>query len=80
MTVVTVRFFGPARDAAGSRESEIGGQTVGEVLAAACTRYGDGFANVLSRSKVWVNGEPAAPQDVVTPSDEVAVLPPVSGG
>ncbi|MGA8372172.1 MAG: MoaD/ThiS family protein [Acidimicrobiales bacterium] len=80
MTVVTLRFFGPARDAAGSRQSDIGGRTVEEVLAAACTRYGEGFADVLARSKIWVNGEPAAPQDAVTSSDEVAVLPPVSGG
>ena len=80
MTVVTLRCFGPARDAAGGPASDIGGQTVGEVLAAACTRYGDGFADVLSRSRVWVNGEPAGTEDPVAPSDEVAILPPVSGG
>jgi molybdopterin converting factor small subunit len=80
VTVARLRFFGPARDAAGSQQGEIGGRTVEEVLAAACTRYGEKFADVLASSKVWVNGEPASPEDGVTSSDEVAVLPPVSGG
>lgn len=75
-----LRFFGAAVDAAGSREGEIDGDTVDEVLAAACARYGDRFADVLVRSKVWVNGQPAAPGDPVMASDELAVLPPVSGG
>ena len=42
--------------------------------------HGQLFADVLGSSKVWVNGEPASPEDAVTSSDEVAVLPPVSGG
>lgn len=75
-----LRFFGAAVDAAGSREGDIDGSTVDEVLTAACARYGDGFADVLGRSKVWVNGQPAARDDPVRASDELAVLPPVSGG
>jgi molybdopterin converting factor small subunit len=80
MIVARLRFFGAARDAAGGKETDIDGHTVEEVLTAATSRYGDAFADVLERSKVWVNGEPAAPGDAVTSSDEVAVLPPVSGG
>jgi molybdopterin converting factor small subunit len=80
VTVARLRLFGAAVDAAGSRESDVDGQTVDEVLTAACARYGQGFADVLGHSKVWVNGEPAAPGDRVTASDELAVLPPVSGG
>lgn len=75
-----LRFFGAAVDAAGSREGDIEGSTVGEVLTAACARYGDRFADVLGRSRVWVNGQPAIPEDPVVASDELAVLPPVSGG
>lgn len=75
-----LRFFGAAVDAAGSREGDIDGTTVDEVLTAACARYGARFADVLGRSKVWVNGQPADPGDPVTASDELAVLPPVSGG
>jgi molybdopterin converting factor small subunit len=80
VTVARLRLFGAAVDAAGRRESDVDGETVDEVLAAACARYGDAFADVLGRSKVWVNGEPAAPGDRVAASDELAVLPPVSGG
>lgn len=54
--------------------------TVGAVLAVANERYGQHFADVLARSRVWVNGEPASDGDPVAASDEVAVLPPVSGG
>jgi molybdopterin converting factor small subunit len=54
--------------------------TVAEVLDAAVARYGDGFAQVLTTCKVWVNGEPAEMASTVAANDEVAVLPPVSGG
>jgi molybdopterin converting factor small subunit len=80
VTVARLRFFGVAVDAAGSREGDIDGNTVDEVLTAACARYGDRFTEVLGRSKVWVNGQPADPGDPVMASDELAVLPPVSGG
>lgn len=37
---------------------------------------------MLAASKVWVNGEepPEGRDTVLAPGDEVAVLPPVSGG
>jgi molybdopterin synthase sulfur carrier subunit len=56
------------------------GSTVAEVLDAAQARYGEWFAAVLAGSRVWLNGEVAAADDRVRPEDEVAVLPPVSGG
>jgi len=56
------------------------GGTVGEVLHAAKERYGEGFAVVLAGSRVWLNGEPTGLGAAVEDSDEVAVLPPVSGG
>ena len=56
------------------------GETVGEVLAAAVSRYGPEFESVLDHSRVWHNGEPADPGEAVSAEDEVAVLPPVSGG
>jgi molybdopterin converting factor small subunit len=34
----------------------------------------------LPSCKVWVNGDPAEPSTPVGIADEVAVLPPVSGG
>ena len=76
----TLRLFAAAREAAGTGREVIAGSTVGEVLADARRRYGDGFSSVLARSRVWVNGEPATDETPIGDVDEVAVLPPVSGG
>jgi sulfur-carrier protein len=75
-----LRLFASAREAAGRGRDEIDAATVAGVLAVASERYGDGFAALLPSCRVWVNGEPAEPETVVGPADEVAVLPPVSGG
>lgn len=75
-----LRLFAAARQAAGTGHDQVSGSTVGEVLAAARARYGDEFAAVLGTSRVWVNGSPAGDDVVVGEGDEVAVLPPVSGG
>ena len=68
------------RVAAGTGRTEIDGVTVGDVVANACARYGTEFASLVQNCRVWRNGEPALPGDVVQPTDEVAILPPVSGG
>lgn len=78
--VPMLRLFAAARDAAGVGRDQVPGATVGDVLQAARGRYGEAFAAVLDASKVWVNGEPAVPEQAVVEADEVAVLPPVSGG
>ncbi|HEX2038271.1 MAG TPA: MoaD/ThiS family protein [Acidimicrobiales bacterium] len=78
--MATLRLFGAAREAAGTARAAIPGTTVGAVLAGARARFGDGFAAVLAGSRVWRNGEPASDDTPVGDDDEVAVLPPVSGG
>jgi molybdopterin synthase sulfur carrier subunit len=78
--MATLRMFASAREAAGTGRAEFSGTTVGDVLAAAVASFGDGFAKVLPSCRVWVNGEAADPTDPVGAGDEVAVLPPVSGG
>ncbi len=50
------------------------------MLAAAAERFGPAFADLAGRSRLWVNGEPAEPWAPVGEEDEVALLPPVSGG
>lgn len=75
-----LRLFASAREAAGTGRAEFPGATVGEVLAAAVGSYGDRFARVLDTCRVWVNGEAADTATEVGSRDEVAVLPPVSGG
>jgi molybdopterin synthase catalytic subunit len=73
-------LFAQAREAAGRGVDQIAGATVDEVVAEAVRRYGDEFEAVLATAKVWVNGEPAAADTPLGDGDEVAVLPPVSGG
>jgi molybdopterin synthase sulfur carrier subunit len=78
--LAVLRLFAAAREAAGTDRATIDGDTVGAVLAAARTRFGETFAAVLAASRVWRNGDPASDDDPVGADDEVAVLPPVSGG
>ncbi|CAN5598784.1 hypothetical protein BH18ACT1_BH18ACT1_04790 [soil metagenome] len=78
--MAVLRLFAAAREAAGTGRDTVDAATVGEVLGEARRRYGEGFAAVLDRSRVWKNGEPAGEGEPVGPEDEVAVLPPVSGG
>jgi molybdopterin converting factor small subunit len=75
-----LRLFASAREAAGTGRDVVDGDTVADVLAGAVNRYGGGFAAVLSTARIWVNGEPADATTTVGDTDEVAVLPPVSGG
>ncbi len=75
-----LRLFANLREAAGTARAEFPGETVADVLDAATAAYGDEFARGLAIAKVWVNGDPAEPTDPVTDADEVALIPPVSGG
>ena len=78
--MAVLRLFAQARVAAGTSREQISGATVADVLAAARERFDPEFSEVLDTSRVWLNGEPA---DLIAPvgdGDEVAVLPPVSGG
>jgi molybdopterin converting factor small subunit len=78
--MATLRLFAAAREAAGTGSTEITGATVGDVLAGAVIAFGPQFETVLRSCRVWVNGEPADPHTAVGTGDEVAILPPVSGG
>ena len=75
-----LRLFANLREIAGTSQAEFPGDTVADVLAAARATYGDGFANAMKIANVWVNGQPAAPEDPVGDADELALIPPVSGG
>jgi len=77
---VVLLLFAAARVAAGTARDEMSAQTVGDVLALARCRYGSPFTAVLDASRVWVNGEPSPLDRMLCDGDEVAVLPPVSGG
>jgi len=78
--VAQLRLFAAAREAAGTSRAVLPGTTVAEVLAAAVSQFGSDFERVLASCKIWVNGEAVEANTPVSDSDEVAVLPPVSGG
>jgi sulfur-carrier protein len=82
VAVVRLLLFARAREAAGRRDDTVDAATLGELLAVARDRYGPEFADVLEASRVWINGdEPAVGESTaLCDGDEVAVLPPVSGG
>jgi molybdopterin synthase sulfur carrier subunit len=56
------------------------GDRVSIVIAAAEEKFGEEFARVVAVSKVWLNGDEVEPDAQVDDDDEVAVIPPVSGG
>jgi molybdopterin converting factor small subunit len=78
--VARLRLFGPARQAAGTASITLPGQSVSEIIAVAEEQFGETFSLVLSTSKIWLNGEPVETDAPVKDEDEVAVIPPVSGG
>jgi len=77
-------LFAAARDAAGTSSIEVPADTVGEALKVAVERFGPGFERVLGVCSLLVGDRPIARDaawDVsVSENDEIAVLPPVSGG
>ena len=79
---VRVRLFAAAREAAGRAELPADPQPLGDLLAALRRDHGPEFSSVLDTARVWVNGDDPRHGDatVLAPGDEVAVLPPVSGG
>jgi diacylglycerol kinase family enzyme/molybdopterin converting factor small subunit len=78
--VTRVRLFAVLREIAGSSEVDADGGTVGAVVGDLSERFGDRFARVAEVSSVVVDGERAEHGLVLKGSEEVALLPPVSGG
>ncbi|MEW6635416.1 MAG: molybdopterin converting factor subunit 1 [Actinomycetota bacterium] len=79
---VRVLFFGAAADRAGTRQAELqvsGGATLDELWDEIAERYPE-LSSMRENLAFAVNGEYARGDAVVSPGDEVAVLPPVSGG
>jgi len=75
-----LRLFGPAREAAGTSSITLPGRNVSEIISAAGEKFGEPFSRIVAGSKIWLNGEDVDPDARVNDDDEVAVIPPVSGG
>jgi sulfur-carrier protein len=78
--MATLRLFANLRELAGTDRLEVDGGTVGEVVDRAAERCGPVFRDGTTRARVWRNGDPAERDDPVGPADEIALIPPVSGG
>jgi len=79
---VRVLFFAGAREIAGEREIEVSlaeGATVGELRSELVERY-PGLGGIAASLSVAVNQEYCGDEVILESSDEVAVIPPVSGG
>jgi len=78
---IKVLLFGAAADRAGTRETVLcaEGITLDELWPLLAERYPD-LSPMRDTLAFAVNGEYARGDAHVSPGDEVAVLPPVSGG
>lgn len=79
---VEVRFFAGLRDAAGAARLEAEAPDLPTLLADLRERFGEPFVSRLAASTVVVDGEPTD-QDAdvpLTEVEQVALLPPFSGG
>lgn len=79
---VRVLLFGAAADRAGVREAELpqpGAANLESLWSSLADRYPD-LSPMRDTLAFAVNGEYARAEARVSPGDEVAVLPPVSGG
>jgi molybdopterin synthase sulfur carrier subunit len=80
MTTVRVRLFAALREAADANEVDAQGRTVGEIVDDLSERFGERFAKIAAVGSFVVNGERAVRSTPLAEGDELALLPPVSGG
>ncbi len=78
--MATLRLFANLRETAGTDSAMFDATTVEDLLRQATDRFGVQFASGLDTARVWVNGHQAELTTPVAPGDEVALIPPVSGG
>ena len=78
---IKIRLFGAAAERAGTREAEVeSGRTTLNGLWPLLTEMYPDLQPMRDTLAFAVNEEYARGDDAVEPGDEVAVLPPVSGG
>jgi MoaD family protein len=82
--MIRVRLFAALRELAGTGDLSVSGRSVGDVVDAVVASispdHTERFAQIAGVSSFVVNGERAARETPVADGDEVAILPPVSGG
>lgn len=80
--VVTVRAFAAAAEALGARVIELDAASVPEALSSLRRTADPRFEEILSTCSIWLGDEPVRHDEAVVlrDGDEIAILPPVSGG
>ena len=80
MNIFKVKAFGITKDLLGGREAiiEVNGKTVGDLKAALNNRFPQ--LTELSSLFIAVNNDYAEEDVLLTSDDEIALIPPVSGG
>lgn len=78
--VVKVRLFAALRELAGASHVDAQGRTAGQVVDALTARYGERFGQIAAVGSLVVNGDRASRATILADDDELAILPPVSGG
>ena len=75
-----MRLFAALRELAETSFTEAEGRTAGEIADALGRVHGERFSRIAAVSSLVVNGERAGRETPVADGDELAILPPVSGG
>ena len=75
-----LRLFASVKQMAGTGSGTLSGATVSDVVEEASQRYGAEFSDMAKNCRIWLNGNPTEINAPVNDDDEIALLPPVSGG
>ncbi len=75
-----LRLFASVKQMAGTGSVILSGATVSDVVEEASQRYGAEFSDMAKNCRIWLNGNPTEMNAPVNDDDEIALLPPVSGG
>jgi sulfur-carrier protein len=75
-----VRLFAALRDIAGASRLDVTAPSVGALVDELGARFGDHFVRILEAGSVVIDGQVVGRDRPLDPGDEVALLPPVSGG
>ena len=79
---ITVKFFAGIAESTGKREHELHfdhSPNVKDIINTLKTEFPQA-ADMISKAMVSVNHDYAKPEQIMTESDEIALIPPVSGG
>ena len=78
--MIRVRLFASLREMAGASRLEVEAADVGQVLDELSKRLGSKFDRIMSAGTIVVDGETVGRERRLLEGEEVALLPPVSGG